>query len=572
MVPPRRVRVVPDVAVIDKTFDYAVPDAWSDGRAERLAVGSMVRVDLHGRRVAAWVTELDPDPVAGVVLKDLSKLSGAGPSREQVELAGWIAWRWGGRRAPVLRAMSPHRMVSAPRRSGGGGRGPVSVASDEADVRVVEIPPAGDRWPLITDLVNGGRPLIVVPSVTDAGRLARRLRRGGAHVAFLPDEWAAAAAGAVVVGSRAAAVGPVDDITSILVLDEHDETLREERVPTWHARDVAVERARRLGIPCVLTSPVPSLEARVLGDLVRQGAAERRAGWPVVETIDPRDDDAGPGTLFTEALVRRLREHDRCLCVLNRTGRAVTLACSRCEEMATCERCGAGVVENDAGDLQCRRCCTQRPVICTNCGATRIRRLRLGVSRVREDLQTLLREPVGEVTASSEGIGDERVLVGTEAVLHRLDGVDLVAFLDFDQELLATRYRAAEEALGLIARAARLVGGRGGGGRVFVQSRRGGDPVLEAARRGDPSVAADADMARRRELGFPPFSADAEVSGEAAAEFVARFGSPLGVAVMGPLEGRWLLRGTDHAVLADAIAAVERPGGRLRIAVDPPRV
>ncbi|MEQ8719287.1 MAG: hypothetical protein RIE08_16880 [Acidimicrobiales bacterium] len=572
MVPPRRVRVLPDVAVIDKTFDYAVPDAWNDGRSARLAVGSMVRVDLHGRRVAAWVTELDPEPVAGVVLKDLSKLSGAGPSAEQVDLAAWIAWRWGGRRAPVLRAMSPHRMVAAPRRSLPGASRPPTDAAGETGVRVVEIPPAGDRWPLITDLVSGGRPLIVVPSVADAGRLARRLRRGGAHVALLPDEWAAAAGGAVVVGSRAAAVGPVSGITSILVLDEHDETLREERVPTWHARDVAVERARRLGIPCVLTSPVPSLEARVLGEVVRPGAAERREGWPVVDTIDPRDDDAGPGTLFTEALVRRLREHDRCLCVLNRTGRAVMLACSRCEEMATCERCDAGVVENDAGDLQCRRCGTQRPVICTNCGATKIRRLRLGVSRVREDLQTLLREPVGEVTASSEGIGDERVLVGTEAVLHRLDGVDLVAFLDFDQELLATRYRAAEEALGLIARAARLVGGRGGGGRVFVQSRRGDDPVLEAARRGDPSVAADADMERRRELGFPPFSADAEVSGEAAAEFVARLGSPLGVAVMGPLEDRWLLRGTDHAVLADAIAAVERPGGRLRIAVDPPRV
>lgn len=570
---PRRVRVLPDVAVIDKTFDYAVPDAWSDGRAGRLAVGSMVRVDLHGRRVAAWVVELDPEPVVGVALKELSKLSGAGPSAEQVDLAGWIAWRWGGRRAPVLRAMSPHRMVASPRRSvDGSDRTTSTSGAGQADVRVVEIAPAGDRWPLITDLVNDGRPLIVVPSVADAARLARRLRRGGAHVALLPDEWAAAAAGAVVVGSRAATVGPVTAITSILVLDEHDETLREERVPTWHGRDVAVERARRLGIPCVLTSPVPSLEARALGDPVRPGAAERRAGWPVVETVDPRDDDAGPGTLFTEALVRRLREHDRCLCVLNRTGRAVMLACSRCEEVATCERCDAGVVENDAGDLQCRRCGTQRPVICTNCGATKIRRLRLGVSRVREDLQTLLREPVGEVTASSEAIGDERVLVGTEAVLHRLEGVDLVAFLDFDQELIATRYRAAEEALGLLARAARLVGGRGAGGRVFVQSRRCGDPVLEAARRGDPSVAADADTARRRELGFPPFSADAEVSGEAAAEFVERLGSPLGVAIMGPLEDRWLLRGTDHTVLADAIAAVERPGGRLRIAVDPPRV
>jgi primosomal protein N' (replication factor Y) (superfamily II helicase) len=64
-----------------------------------------------------------------------------------------------------------------------------------------------------------------------------------------------------VVGARAAAWAPAPDLAAVVVLDEHDEVWQEERVPTWHARDVAIERARRAGVPCVLVSPTPSLEA-----------------------------------------------------------------------------------------------------------------------------------------------------------------------------------------------------------------------------------------------------------------------------------------------------------------------
>jgi primosomal protein N' (replication factor Y) len=76
---------------------------------------------------------------------------------------------------------------------------------------------------------------------------------------------------------------------------------------------------------------------------------------------------------------------------------------------------------------------------------------------------------------------------------------------------------------------------------------------------------------RRRELRLPPFTALALVSGAAADAFVERLGRPLGVEVQGPLDGRYLLRAADHRTLCDALAAVERPPGRLRIEVDPQR-
>ena len=107
-VPALVVRVLPDVVRLDKMFDYAVPDAWNaDGRAERLAVGSIVRVRLGGRRLRAWVTEVGVDPPAGVKLQLLAQLTGMGPPADVMSLAGWAAWRWAGSRVSLLRAASP---------------------------------------------------------------------------------------------------------------------------------------------------------------------------------------------------------------------------------------------------------------------------------------------------------------------------------------------------------------------------------------------------------------------------------------------------------------------------------
>jgi primosomal protein N' (replication factor Y) len=164
------------------------------------------------------------------------------------------------------------------------------------------------------------------------------------------------------------------------------------------------------------------------------------------------------------------------------------------------------------------------------------------------------------------------VVVGTEAVLHRVDHADAVAFLDFDQELLAPRYRAAEEAMALLVRAARVTGSRANGGRILVQTRLPKHEVIEAALHADPSRVSAAEAERRRALQYPPFSAMAVVSGEAAEGFVAELGRPAGVTVLGPTDHRWLVRAPDHATLCDALGATRRPPGRLRVEVDPLRL
>ncbi|MDQ3107899.1 MAG: hypothetical protein M3Q68_08880, partial [Actinomycetota bacterium] len=348
------------------------------------------------------------------------------------------------------------------------------------------------------------------------------------------------------------------------------EGYQEERAPTWNARDVAVERARRAGVPAVVLSPCPDLGMTAAADdVLTLARSSERAGWPILDIIDRRADDPRTG-LFSERLADALRRADRIVCVLNRKGRARLLACGACGELARCERCQAAVAQID-DRLVCHRCHLDRPPVCASCASTRLKSLRLGVTRVREELAALTGRQGGEVTADTETVPDAPVLIGTEAVLHRVGRVDAVAFLDFDQELLATRYRANEQALGLLARAGRLVGGRRSGGRVLVQTRVPKHEVLDAALHGDPDRVAEPELERRRALGFPPVSALALVSGPAAPALIELL-VPQPVELLGPDDGRWLVRAPDHRTLAAAFAAAGRPPGRLRIEIDPLRI
>ncbi len=504
------IRVVPDVAGLDgKSFDYLVPDHLRD----QVRVGGIVRVALHGRRVRAWVTDVDVAPATDAVLKPIAQVSRGGTTPDLVALASWAAWRWAGR---VVHLLDTASNAHGSNRSG--------ALSAESGVTVVRVPPA-------------------TPAPTYDGAL-------------------------VIEGRRSAAWAAAPSARAIVVVDEHDEGLQEERAPTWHARDVAIERARRAEIPCVLLSPCPSLEALDAADrVIEPSRAEERAGWPILDVVDRRRDDPRSG-LYSDRLVQAIRRAGdrRAVCVLNRKGRSRLLACVACGQVATCERCGAAVVQ-PADALRCERCGTERPVVCTACGSTALKNLRVGVGRAREELEAILHEPVGGED------GDERIVVGTEAVLHRVRrDVGIVAFLDLDQELLAPRYRADEQAMALLARAARMLGPRDRGGRLVAQTRQPKHPVLDAVLHADPARLAGPERARRIELGFPPASAMAAVSGAGAAAFVESFGSPLGVDVLGPVDDRWLLRAPDHQTLCAALAATPRPQARTRIEVDPLRI
>ena len=562
---------------LGRAFDYLVPDGM-DGR---VGVGSLVRITLHGRRVGGWVIGLDSTPPDGTVLQPLSKVTGWGPPPDVVGLADWAAHRWAGRPVAFLRTASPPRAVTGVPDAWTPSH-PVPTTGDQLaeaafstngvwQPTVLRLAPGADRFPLVLSACRRGDALVLLPSVGDAESLGVRLRRAGVPVAVMPDEWAQARGGATVVGARSAAWAPVVDLAAVLVLDEHDEAHKQEQTPAWHARDVVVERARRAGVPCVLASPCPSLEALEAGRLVTQPRSVEREGWPIVDVIDRRQDEPGRAGLYSPRLVELMRGGGRVLCVLNRKGRARLLACAACGEMAGCERCGAALGQTEPGTLTCLRCGLSRPTVCAACGGTRMKLLRVGVTRAAEELAALARTEVVEVTGESVpgSLSEARIYVGTEAVLHQVPQADVVAFLDLDQELLAPRYRAAEEALALLARASRILGGRRRDGRLVLQTRLPEHEVVQAALHADPSRVSAAERQRRRILGYPPSTAMAAVSGAAADEYVL---GVEGVDLLGPRDGTWLLRAPDHATLLSALEQAPRPAGRLRLDVDPLRV
>lgn len=579
------VSVRPDVPGFDRVFTYAVPESI----AEPLAIGTVVRVPLQGRRVRGWIvadTGVAPEGAVREVLEVVS----AGPPASVVALAHWTARRYAGNPVSLLRVASP------PNRARDVTWGQTTSGSGFA-VDVVAIPPTEDRRPLLRATISAtGSTLIILPPGTRARALVQALRADGfdaiAYTGSMTDAertaaWRRACAGnCVVVGGRIAAFAPVPDVAQIIVLDEGDEALAEERTPTWHARDVAIERATQASVPIALVAPAPSLEARVLATHVaRPDRQVERDHWPLLEVVDRRDEAHRVGLLtvpFAAAARRALDAGTRVLAVVNRKGRVRLYACGTCHELARCTACQAAVIEGGDG-LVCPRCATTRPRVCAACFGTSLKVLRAGVTRLADDLRALLHGvEVVDVDATTEDVPDASVYIGTEALLHRVPRTPhpgLVAFLDFDQELTAPRIRAAEEAQWLLVRAARLVGARARNGRVLVQTAIPDHPVLIAAQHADPLLVADAEAPMREVLGFPPFGGLAAVRGDGGAvTALCDLAAAQDATVIGPTAQGDNLAALIRAASPDELARLladaapkARERGRLRIEVDPQR-
>ena len=610
------VQVLVDEPAIDREFTYLAPPKLASGRVP-VTVGTIVRVVLNRRRLRGWVTELDAPMPADLELASISSVVGVGPPPHVVDLARWAAWRWAGTRAHFLRTASPERIVkglpaSRPVNlpnlvSDAGADTPAWVRDAFAEAAaalasdglptVVRLGPCAAEWPLVVEALRHGRSLVLVPTVAWAARLVGKLRQAGVSTALAPRDWAGAASAHAVVGTRAGAWAPCGRLDAVVVLDEHDEAYQEEAAPTWNARDVAVERARRDGARCLLVGPLPSPDAVHIANAAGRSAMssfataprpDEREAWPRVQIADRRQDDPATGEWCGDALAELLRSDGTLVCVLNRTGRARLAYCASCGELARSRISGRALrlekqqfTDPDSGDI--------RPAVCEFCGAARFRRARVGVKGVAEEMEHLARRPVTQVVGAAapdaaaagtgpgaaDGPGASAALyIGTEAVLHRVPSADAVAFIDFDQELTAPRYRAGEEAFALLVRAARLVGPRSGGGIVLVQTRLPAHPVLTAAAGADPSDWLRAESQRRSQMRQPPAATWALVSGAAAPGYIDSLSAGLHAAALdiaGPADGTWRIRGDDRAALLDALEAAQRPSGRLRVAVDPLR-
>ncbi|NBU60407.1 MAG: hypothetical protein EBS27_01335 [Actinobacteria bacterium] len=577
----RVARVVPDVTGVDKIFDYLVPEALGD----QVRIGSRVRVPLHGRNVAGWVVELG-EPSSGLEIakiKSVIKVLGLGATKEIIELAIWATKRWAGRLRSFISTAAPETLVKTVPASRYMPRAINHTSEPFEKIKnfgggLLILAPLTNLTPLISAIVCDGPTIVIMPTQHRVKLLAAALKANNFSVAQWPNDWAMAYGGVdVVIGTRSVVWSPVEKFTNIVVVDEHDDLLQEERSPTWHARDVAIERAARAGARCILLSPIPSLVARkwANGRIV----LEPQNLWPQMLIVDRNQDEQWSRSLISSELIAELRDKSRrVVCVLNTKGRARLTACGSCRAVLRCEKCDAALSQLDGINLICPRCGQTRPVICQLCGSSSCAVLKPGVARLREELEAAANRTVFEVTAATESVNERaNVFVGTEAVLHRVQSADTVVFLDIDSELLAPRYRANEIVATLIIHAIRLVGRSTKSPKILIQTHTPDNALLVALKTGDFNDYFADDEMRRSLLKFPPFGSIAQVTGKGAKLFLDSIAESLEfssvVQTMNKDTDNGLARADSWQQLTEVLMNAKRPAkSRLSVHIDPPRI
>jgi primosomal protein N' (replication factor Y) (superfamily II helicase) len=485
-------------------------------------------------------------------------------------------------------------------------------------------------------LAAGMGALVLVPEIALTPQLAGRFRaRFGGEVALLHSglsdaerhaEWLRLRRGEarICVGVRSAVFAPVQRLGILVVDEEHDPSFKQDEGPTYHARDLAVVRAKQAGATCLLGSATPSLESV---ENVRRGryrllslpARIDDRPLPAVEVVDlsrSRREGRPFGLIsppLSDALAATLAAGRQSILFLNRRGFQTLVLCDACGREERCESCAVALTyHRRRGVLLCHYCGrVERPApACPSCGGPR-RGTGVGTEQVEAAVKELLpgarvarldRDAVGsagEIAGVLARFANREidVLVGTQMVTkgHDFPGVTLVGVILADTALALPDFRAAERTFQLLTQVAGRAGRGAEGGRVLVQTWNPTSPAIECAARHDYAAFAEGELSTRQALGWPPFSRLLAVRIEGSddgarrcAEALAALARPalVGAAMLGPapaplekLRGRsrWQIlfraAGPDplrHVHRALAPAARRAPGGaEVRFDVDP---
>jgi primosomal protein N' (replication factor Y) len=351
------------------------------------------------------------------------------------------------------------------------------------------------------------------------------------------DEWLAVRRREVrvVVGARSAVFAPVPDLGVVVVDEEHEPSFKQESTPRYHARDVAVVRARDARAVCILGSATPALESWHNAQLGRYRHLRLRTRigtrpMPQVEVVDLRAEprEAGEPPLFSRRLTELLRrahgQGEQAILFQNRRGFAPVLWCPACGETVRCASCDVALTfHRRIGRAVCHSCCEEivPPQQCPSCTAPKLRFLGAGSERIegalsrllpsarvaRMDSDTMLRREDYEDVLERFGRHELDVLVGTQMIAKGLDfpKVTLVGIVSADGSLHQPDLRAAERTFQLVAQVAGRAGRGDLPGRIVVQTSTPAHPAITFAARHDFEGFAAAEMRLRRELGYPPF-------------------------------------------------------------------
>ena len=394
-------------------------------------------------------------------------------------------------------------------------------------------------------LARGKQALFLVPEIGLTPRFEEQVRERFAGVAIAAAHshlseggrataWLAAQSGAarIVLGTRLAVMSPFASLGLIVVDEEHDLSYKQQEGLRYSARDVAVLRAQKLGIPVVLGSATPSLEsyANARDGRYRLAVlASRTAGasMPAVRTVDTRADRPHEG--LSHALVLAIRARvaagEQSLVFVNRRGFAPVLFCRTCSWHSACSRCSSNLVfHRGANELRCHHCGHRErvPRACPSCGGVDLAPIGHGTQRIEEALREAL--PGARIArvdrdttarkGALRGVLDEvragrvDVLVGTQMLAkgHDYPRLTLVGVLESDAALFSADFRAAERLFAQLVQVAGRAGRADRAGEVLIQTDLPGHPLYAAVARQDYASFAAGALEERRLAGLPPYA------------------------------------------------------------------
>lgn len=399
----------------------------------------------------------------------------------------------------------------------------------------------------IEAVIQKGRSAIVlVPEIALTPQTVERFAgRFGQRVAILHsrlslgerhDEYKRIRSGEVdvVVGVRSAVFAPLDNLGLIVMDEEHETSYKAENVPAYHARDIALLRARQYGIPLVLASATPSVESYWCAqegryELLELSARANRANMPEVEIVDMRRELAeGNRSVLSvrlrEEIRRNLERGEQTILFLNRRGFSTFVSCRSCGYVVKCEHCNIAMTyHKNKNYLTCHYCgyTVKNYTECPVCGSRYIRHFGTGTQRVEEEVHELfpgasvLRMDVDTTggKSSHQQILDcfvkEKidVLVGTQMVAKGLDfpNVTLVGVLAADLSLNLDDFRANERTFDLVTQVCGRAGRGERAGRAVLQTYQPESEVLRQAKEQNYSAFYREEITLRRALCYPPY-------------------------------------------------------------------
>ena len=411
---------------------------------------------------------------------------------------------------------------------------------------------------LLRSVVNerGQGAIVLVPEIALTPQTVNRFRSMfGDQVAVLHsalsdgeryDAWLALRSGKkrIAVGARSAVFAPISDVGAIIVDEEHETSYKQGEAPRYHAREVAIVRAKAHGAVVVLGSATPSLESWAnanSGKFHLLSLPERVGGGrlPAIRVVDMRvkkGDVPSPHATTAEALTRlvlsevledalreRVKRREQAILLLNRRGYSAFVQCAQCGEVETCPNCSITLTYHRAPErLICHYCQHAEPPRsqCRRCGGSVLRQRGLGTQQVerilaeripslriaRMDVDTTSRKWSHAEILDRVERNEVDVLLGTQMIAKGLDfpNVTLVGVVDADVGINLPDFRASERCFQLLSQVAGRAGRGPKGGEVFIQTREPTHHAVRCAVEHDYEGFMRQELAGRQEPPYPP--------------------------------------------------------------------